>query len=300
MIAASPSRPEPARPGPLGDARLGLAWVTLLALPAHSAGPRGDDLENLARAVRDAGFDSVQCHEPAQAAAAQRAGLATWGLARVLQAPAVAAAVARARGDGHRALTLHLGHGFESEAEADALLDAVAAASQREGLPVWVETHRATLTQDPWRTLGLLARHPALWLTGDFSHWVAGCELRYGDLDDKLARLTPVFARTAMLHGRVAASGSFQVCSHEPRHAADLLLALRLWQACFEGAAARGQALPFIVELLPAALGYAASTAGDDGLPLEVGDRWQEALHLLALARRLGVARSTLQPQANA
>jgi hypothetical protein len=276
---------------------IGLAWVSLLALPAHSGGPRGASLGALAAAVREAGFDTVQCHATEQAAAAHGAGLATVGIARCLDAAAVDSAAAQACDAGHGALTLHLGHGFESEAEADALIDAVALASRREKLPICVETHRATLTQDPWRTLGLLARHPALWLTGDFSHWVAGCELRYGDLDDKIARLAPVFARTAMLHGRVASSGSFQVCSHERRHAADLLLAQRLWQPCFDAAAVRGQALPFIVELLPAALGYAASTTGSDGLTLEVGDRWQEALHLLALARRLGAACSNHPPE---
>jgi hypothetical protein len=278
--------------------RIGLAWVSLLDLPAHSRGPRSGDLRPLADAVREAGFDTVQCHDPAQAAAAHGAGLATVGIARCLDAAAVDTAAAQARDAGHEALTLHLGHGFESEAQADRLLDAVACAAQRSALPLFVETHRATLTQDPWRTLGLLQRHPALRLTGDFSHWVAGCELRYGPLDDKIALMAPLFERTAMLHGRIGSAGSFQVCSHEGHHADEQALFERLWRPCLDGAAARGEALLFCVELLPASLHYAPAQRGPDGRLVEDGDRWLEALHLQSLARRLFAGAASSQPEA--
>lgn len=266
---------------------LGLAWVTLLGLPPYSRGPRSSELTEMAQAVHDAGFDTVQCHDAAQATAAHAAGLSTVGLARCFDADGIRSAAAQARDTGHDALTLHLGHGFESEAEADALLAALAQAEARADLPLLVETHRATLTQDPWRTLQLLHRHPTLRLTGDFSHWVAGCELRYGPLEDKIAWLAPVFARTALLHGRVCSAGRFQVCSHEGQHTEEQVLFERLWRTCLAAAAARGESLLFCVELLPASLGYAAMRREPDGSVVEDGDRWLEALHLQALARRL-------------
>lgn len=274
-------------PIPAPQHRLGLAWVSLLGLPSHSCGPRANDMLAIANAVRHAGFDTVQCHDAAQTQAAHSAGLSTVGIERCLDVAAVDVAAARARNAGHRALTLHLGHGFESEDEADRLLQAVAHAERRSALPLLIETHRATLTQDPWRTLGLLRRHPQLHLTGDFSHWVAGCELRYGPLADKLAYLAPVFERTAMLHGRVCTAGNFQVCSHEGLHADDQALFERLWRPCLKAATTRGQELLFCVELLPAALHYAPTRREPDGRFVEDGDRWLEALHLKDLARRL-------------
>jgi hypothetical protein len=283
---------------PATKPRIGLAWVSLLNLPDHFRGPKAAEHDALAGAVLQAGFDTVQCHDTQQAAAAQGVGLRTVGIARCLDSASIDTAAAQARDSGHEALTLHLGHGFETEAEADRLLDTLACAQRRTGLPLFVETHRATLTQDPWRTLGLLQRHPALRLTGDFSHWVAGCELRYGPLDHKIALMAPVFERTAMLHGRIASAGSFQVCSHEGHHADEQALFERLWRPCLAAAAARGEALLFCVELLPASLHYASAHRGPDGRLVEDGDRWLEALHLQSLARRLfaGAASSPPQP----
>lgn len=84
-------------------------------------------------------------------------------------------------GRGHESATLHVGSGFESDAESDALVRDILETAERYRFPLYIETHRATITQDPWRTLQLVARFPDIRFNGDFSHWYTGAELVYGD-----------------------------------------------------------------------------------------------------------------------
>lgn len=61
--------------------------------------------------------------------------------------------------------------------EVAALVDAILAASSRHNLPIFLETHRATITQDIWRTVQITKRFPEVWFNGDFSHYHCGQEM---------------------------------------------------------------------------------------------------------------------------
>ena len=113
-----------------------------------------------------------------------------------------------ARGD--RCLTLHLGWGMEDDAGIDALVRAALDAAQRHRLPACIETHRATLTQDMWRTVQLTRRFPEVRFNLDLSHYYCGQEMVYGDWATKLDFLQPIFDRTRFIHGRIAAPGWMQ------------------------------------------------------------------------------------------
>jgi hypothetical protein len=52
------------------------------------------------------------------------------------------------RDAGYRCTTLHVGSGFETEPQIDRLVGAIVEASDVTGYPLFVETHRATITQD--------------------------------------------------------------------------------------------------------------------------------------------------------
>jgi hypothetical protein len=41
-------------------------------------------------------------------------------------------------------------------------------------MPVYIETHRASIMQDAWRTTELIRRIPQVRFNGDFSHWLRG------------------------------------------------------------------------------------------------------------------------------
>jgi hypothetical protein len=74
-------------------------------------------------------------------------------MGRVMQARE-ANVIARAdKALGLDATTLHVGNSFETDAEIDVLVGAVLEASARHGHPLYIENHRATITQDLRRTL---------------------------------------------------------------------------------------------------------------------------------------------------
>jgi pentose-5-phosphate-3-epimerase len=54
---------------------------------------------------------------------------------------------------GHECATLHVGWGMEDDDEASRLIESILEASAKSGLPLNVETHRATIFQDMWRTV---------------------------------------------------------------------------------------------------------------------------------------------------
>ena len=259
-----------------------LSAVTGWALPSWSVGPApGEDL--FAAAV-EAGYEGLQVFLPDQAEAARKAGLrhvSAISPARTGEDAEGLLAMWAGVDDESRAdsLTLHLGTGFETRDQALALVESVLKASDRHGVPVLVETHRATLTQDPARTLELLDTFPELRLTADLSHWYTGVELVYGDLDAKLEALQPMFDRCLMVHGRISDPGCIQVAvDGRDDPAAHVEHFRRMWSSVLAGASSMAEVdvLPFVVELLPAASGYARTIDRGDG-PEEEVDRWTQA-----------------------
>jgi hypothetical protein len=261
------------------DLHLGTVWD----LPAWSSGPaRSDDL--YARAA-DAGFEGIQGGDPAKCAAA---GLAcnTFG---TLREPGGLHDLASLWSDlGFECATLHIGTGHDDEATAAQLVTEVLEVSAGVGLPLFVETHRATLTQDLWRTVKLVEQFDDLRFNGDFSHWYTGLEMTYGDWDAKVDFIAPVLERTRYLHGRIGDSGCIQIGlegEDEPASAAHFR---QLWTAAAEGflaSAADGDVLVFTPELLPPSINYARTEATADGGRDEVSDRWTDALRMADIAR---------------
>lgn len=177
------------------------------------------------------------------------------------------------------------------------------AASDRHGIPLYVETHRATLTQDTWRTVRLVEAHPDLLFNGDFSHWYTGLEMTYGDFDERLRFLAPVLERTRFLHGRIGDSGCVQidVGDGDPARHPSVAHFEAFWTAAFRGflaAAGPDHHIVFAPELLPPQIGYArtvpapigptgpAPTTADGAARVEEGDRWHQAQVLTGIARR--------------
>lgn len=249
--------------GLAGEPRLrrDLNLGTLAGLPRASRGWRATLREQLALVKAD-GYEAVQIWTPDDAAcdAACGVGLALTGMGRA-RAPAEVAPLVKHQLDlGCGITTLHLGDSFESDAEMDAFAAAVLDASARHAHPVYVETHRGTLTQDIRRTLDWVERWPDLRFNADLSHWYTGHELTYGgEFQTRLARLQPVLDRVRFLHARVGNPGCIQTALDEPGESLGHFR--EMWTHCFAGflrSARPGDFLSITPELLPQRLGEGA------------------------------------------
>lgn len=256
-------------------------WLALDGLPQPADG--------WMLAIRNAGYDGVQFIEPLETslvAQARDLGLAVCGSGRVNTPPDAYRLAEEAKSAELECLTLHVGWGYEGDDEANSLIESVLDASRKHDLPMYVETHRATIFQDLWRTVQLLQRHGDLKFNGDFSHWYTGSEMVYGDFEKKAAFIQPVIERVHFLHGRIGNPGCMQVDIGEIDHARELPYVRHfqaLWTKVFAAFLRRsqpGESFIFTTELLASNVYYARTFAGK-----EESDRWSQSLVLANLAR---------------
>lgn len=253
-------------------------YINTLALDAV-------DLDKIAAA----GYDGVQFADAppndATARACRERGLGLSATARINQPHEAAETARRYAEAGMECATVHAGWGMESDAEACALIEAILAVSEQY-IPLYPETHRATIFQDMWRTVEFVRRYPDLRFNGDFSHWYTGLEMVYGGFENKLAFIEPVLERVAFMHGRIGNPGCIQVDigdgRDEVRH--PYIAHFRaMWAAAMRGWMRRakpGDYLCFTPELLAADIYYARSFNGK-----EESDRWEQMLVLARIAR---------------
>lgn len=260
----------------------GISFVTFAELPDWSTGPRGSPAEIYA-AIKAAGYEAVQTLDPA---GVREAGLIPTGIARAFDLDQLHDIVRRWRDAGCDCTTVQLGTGFEGADEMARLAEGLLDIAETEGHLVYLETHRATMTQDIRRTLDLVDRFPELRFNGDFGHWYIGHELPYGDLNAKFEAMRPIFARTRFLHLRVSSGASGQLTASDAPEVVDHYK--RMWRACFEGFLAAAQPDDHFAvhpELLPPRTGYPRMIPGRDGALREESDRWAEARFLIDVAR---------------
>ncbi len=266
-----------------------LYYMNLLALdspPANSTGPVGTFEERLEQ-LRTAGFTGVQfaaqaTGEELAICKASKFGIAASG--RINKPQEANPLAEKMAGDGYECATLHAGWGLEDDSEAHRLIESILQASDRWRIPLYIETHRATICQDMWRTVQFVARFPEMRFNGDFSHWYTGQEMVYGGFENKFAFIQPVLDRVRFLHGRIANPGCIQVPVQldtipQPAYVEHFR---QLWTASFRGFLAT--ALPqdhicFTPELLAPDIYYARTFRN-----AEESDRWEQSLLLKQIA----------------
>ncbi len=275
--------------------RIYLNLDNLKDLPTDSLFPA--NLNGLARdqqLVAD-GFEGVQLTDNAPPPAGSP--LPFCGLDRI-NMPAEADPIAKKHAlRGDQCLTVHVGWGIEDDHEVFLLVEAILAASEKYRLPIFIETHRATITQDMWRTVQITKQFPEVRFNGDFSHYYCGQEMVYGGIDLKLAFMAPIFERVGFLHGRIASPGNMQMpigkdLRSRPREASgeiDYLADFRsIWTLAMSGflrAAGPGDVLIFAPELLSGTYYYARLFDSPEGRLTEECDRYAQALLYRDLAR---------------
>jgi sugar phosphate isomerase/epimerase len=270
------------------DLNMGGTWL----LPAWSTAPVGDERAVL-EGAREAGYEGIQGANPELC---RELGLVPTTFDIRIEVGGMREQATRFADQGFACATLMVGTGLESDDDAARLMEEIVAASIDARFPLYVETHRATATQDIWRTLRLVERFPELRFNGDFSHWYTAHDLPIGDFEAKLDLMAPVFDRVRYMHGRIGTSGCIQVDVGDGRvegqpHVGHFRA---MWtRACagFIAGAADDPVPPpdlqlgFAPELLPNEFGYAIKVPNADGELDELGDRWQQAVVLTDIAQ---------------
>jgi hypothetical protein len=266
---------------------------TIVDLREDSVLPQLEGMPLYERLLAD-GFQGVQLTD---ARSMTGAPLPHCGLGRIDTAQEADGVAARHADQGDQCITVHLGWGLENDREVFALVEAVLEASSRYRLPIFIETHRATITQDIWRTVQIARMFPEVRFNGDFSHYYCGQELVYGDWNAKLEFMKPIFERIGFLHGRIASPGCMQMpidASLMARpiqahgHINYLVHFRELWilgMLGFLGLAGPGDALIFAPELLSSEHYYARMFPFGDKL-IEECDRYAQALLYKELAQQ--------------
>jgi hypothetical protein len=264
--------------------RVYLNLDNLIDLRADTIWPGLDGLPRYQR-LKDDGFEGVQLTvNPPLAGAA----LPHCGLDRI-NTPAEADTIAAAHADrGDQCITVHVGWGLEDDSEVFRLVEAVLAATDRHRLPIFIETHRATITQDVWRTVQITKKFQEVRFNGDFSHYYCGQELVYGDWETKLAFMEPIFERVGFMHARIASPGCIQVPIDPAVPSSYLEHFKELWTRAMLGFlrnARPGDALIFAPELLASTHFYARLFLTASGQLIEESDRYSQALICKDLSR---------------
>jgi hypothetical protein len=266
---------------PQRQLRCYLNWLALDGLPVPDAG--------WMQTIREAGYDGIQLIEPLDLDLLDEArshGFRVCGSGRVNHPDDAFRLAKESRDSELECLTLHVGWGLEDDDEAAQLIEAVLDASVQSAIPLYVETHRATLFQDIWRSVQFARRFPQLQFNGDFSHWYTGLEMVYGGFERKLAYIQPVIDRVHFMHGRIGNPGCMQVDVGDIQTASTLPFVAHfrsLWVQVFSAFLRRsspGESFCFATELLAPNIYYAREFGGR-----EESNRWQQSLVLTQIAR---------------
>jgi hypothetical protein len=266
-------------------------YITMQAVESMPAF-RGLSHSAMLDAIQNGGYDGVQFGDAHPAAAIADSVERGLGMAqfREIRVPSDAGPAADSlASQGAECGIVHLGYGLEDDTEGARLIEAVIVAAEKHKVPLYVETHRATLMQDMWRAVQFAQRFPHLRFNGDFSHWYTGQEMVYGDFDRKLQFIAPVVERVRFMHGRIGNPGCIQVDlgDGDPLRHPCIAHFKQLWTAAFAGFLASAAPTDFICftpELLNPEIYYARVFPNAKGQLVEESDRWQQSLLLASIA----------------
>jgi hypothetical protein len=190
--------------------------------------------------------------------------------------------VARWKAKNYSCATLIIGSGYETTEQILAEVDVVNQISLALDFPLYIELHRASITEDIETTLTIIKHCPETKFNADFSHYIT-CykldQLSASELKACLDIMQPIFQRVVYFHGRFASSNNIQTPKPQPHQEALYFLLVDQVFTHFHQNSRQGDVLFFAAELLPRMTGYSyikRSPAGHH----EDNNRYKEALVL--------------------
>jgi sugar phosphate isomerase/epimerase len=246
--------------------------------------------------IRDAGFSGALhwvADEDADFEMVERLRLA--GLFVGVGFPATEGGSARSLAAGARArgvsfLNAQMHDAFTADDRVVARIERLYEECDAIGMPLFIETHRGTVTQDLLRTVEYGRQVPRMRYTLDASHYVVAGEVTQPDRAPRFAKaLSEIIRRSSSIHARVSNGEQVQVDIGDGIGA---LVApyVTWWTAAYRGwlaEAAPGDFFPFVCELGPAP--YAITVPTGSSLPAgaELSDRFAQALVLKRIAEEI-------------
>lgn len=245
--------------------------------------PRGGaewSLDEKFRRVAEAGFEAVECWPDETNAREIRETLDRHGLGlgygfRSDNIAAFREAVGKARDLGADYINGHAESPYMTSEQMTGLCRDIVLLSEDEGFPIFIETHRGTLTESLFRVWELIERVPDIRFTADLSHYALASE--WTAMTEE--KLEPVLQRVGSIHARVSNGQQIQVDVGDggtqwARTFVDLwATAMRHWKQT----ARPGDVMPFVSELGPPTYGIVDADGN------EVSDRWEQSLVLRQL-----------------
>jgi len=138
--------------------------MALDSLHANSRGPRDSSFRECLQQLREAGFEGVQFTKPASPDELRECAELSMGIAvsgRMNVPAEVDRLAVEFAADSYECATLHVGWGLEDDVKAHRLIDAILNASERRRIPLYVETHRATIFKTCGGQLASCGNFPA-------------------------------------------------------------------------------------------------------------------------------------------
>lgn len=172
--------------------------------------------------------------------------------------------------------------------DALTLLAGIERLSAEAGIPVYVETHRGTITQDLIRTAEYVRSLPDLKLTIDYSHYVAAGELHTVS-DEAEWWLQSLLPNACSIHTRISNGEQIQIDPGPSGEHPMVAHFAHWWESAMRHFLSRsGQTpsvFPVVIELGPPAYAITTDEAGQRSS--EISDRWTQSLYLKKLVRDL-------------
>ena len=252
--------------------------------------------QEIADRIRDAGFSGAfpsvedEDRDFEMVERLRRAGLLVGIGFPISEGQSARSLAERAKALGVSFLNAQLRDAFTSDAQAVMRLERLYEECDAADMPLFIETHRGTITQDLLRTLAYGRQVPRMRFTLDASHYVVAGEVNQPDHAPRFAEaLSEIIRRSSSIHARVSNGEQVQVDIGDGTGAP--VVAYRTWWTAayrhWLAEAAPGQFFPFVCELGPAP--YAITAPGGTSLPagVEMSDRWAQALVFKRIAEEI-------------
>jgi sugar phosphate isomerase/epimerase len=179
---------------------------------------------------------------------------------------------------------------FTGDAQAVAIVESLYEECDAAGVPLFLETHRGTITQDLLRTIAYGRQVSRVRFTLDASHYVVAGDVTQPERAPRFAEaLAEIIRRSSSIHARVSNGEQVQVDVGDGTGA--LVASYRAWWFTayrhWLAEATPGEFFPFVCELGPAP--YAITAPGGTPLPAgaELSDRWAQALVFKRIAEEI-------------